>query len=210
MLDEDLGSTTGQDRGGKPLDVFPMAVTADVLERGQERFNVYCAPCHDRTAAATAWSCGAASAPPPSLARGPAAPGAGRLFLRRDDQRLRRDAGLRVAGGGCGSLGDRRLHPRVATAASRRRSPTRRRRKRRNCKAPHEREPATMTTAETAAAADFTRPQTVALAVGGADSRSLPSGGWRTRSSSIAPTCSVTSFGSASRSARCRSTCCSI
>ena len=34
---------------GKPADTFPMAVTAAVMERGQERFNVFCAPCHDRT-----------------------------------------------------------------------------------------------------------------------------------------------------------------
>ncbi len=29
--------------------VFPFPVTADVLARGQERFNIYCAPCHGRT-----------------------------------------------------------------------------------------------------------------------------------------------------------------
>ena len=28
---------------------FPMAVTIDVLRRGQERFNIYCTPCHDHT-----------------------------------------------------------------------------------------------------------------------------------------------------------------
>jgi mono/diheme cytochrome c family protein len=28
---------------------FPMPVTMEVLNRGQERFNVYCAPCHGRT-----------------------------------------------------------------------------------------------------------------------------------------------------------------
>ena len=34
---------------GKPADTFPMPVTAAVLARGQERFNVFCAPCHART-----------------------------------------------------------------------------------------------------------------------------------------------------------------
>src|SRR5262245_49798248 len=29
-------------------DVFPFAVTEKVLKRGQERFNIYCAVCHDR------------------------------------------------------------------------------------------------------------------------------------------------------------------
>jgi cytochrome c553 len=34
--------------GGKPLDAFPFPVTREVLLRGQERFNIFCAPCHDR------------------------------------------------------------------------------------------------------------------------------------------------------------------
>ena len=36
---------------GRPAESFPMPVTADVMARGQERFNVFCAPCHDRTGA---------------------------------------------------------------------------------------------------------------------------------------------------------------
>lgn len=35
-------------RDGKPVDALPMPVTRTLLERGQERFNIYCAPCHDR------------------------------------------------------------------------------------------------------------------------------------------------------------------
>jgi hypothetical protein len=34
---------------GKEGDGLPFPVTAKVLERGQERFNVYCTPCHSRT-----------------------------------------------------------------------------------------------------------------------------------------------------------------
>lgn len=33
----------------EPVDTFPMPVTTAVLDRGQERFNVFCAPCHSRT-----------------------------------------------------------------------------------------------------------------------------------------------------------------
>jgi hypothetical protein len=33
---------------GKEGDVMPFPVTLDVLERGQERYNVYCTPCHSR------------------------------------------------------------------------------------------------------------------------------------------------------------------
>jgi hypothetical protein len=32
---------------GKPATTFPMPVTEAFLRRGQERFNIFCAPCHD-------------------------------------------------------------------------------------------------------------------------------------------------------------------
>jgi cytochrome c553 len=34
---------------GKPAETFPMPVTAEVMRRGQERFNIFCSPCHGRT-----------------------------------------------------------------------------------------------------------------------------------------------------------------
>jgi mono/diheme cytochrome c family protein len=34
---------------GQLTDVFPMPVTAEVMARGRERFNVFCSPCHGRT-----------------------------------------------------------------------------------------------------------------------------------------------------------------
>ena len=34
---------------GQLANEFPMAVTAEVMARGQERFNVFCSPCHGRT-----------------------------------------------------------------------------------------------------------------------------------------------------------------
>jgi len=47
-LGEDRLLTTGRD-GDKPSDVFPFPVTTEVVARGRERFNIYCAPCHART-----------------------------------------------------------------------------------------------------------------------------------------------------------------
>jgi mono/diheme cytochrome c family protein len=35
--------------GGKDAGAFPIRVTRQTLRRGQERYNIYCAPCHDRT-----------------------------------------------------------------------------------------------------------------------------------------------------------------
>jgi mono/diheme cytochrome c family protein len=48
-LDDDTAFYTGKGPDGKLLDTFPFAVTKEVVERGQDRYNVYCAPCHDRT-----------------------------------------------------------------------------------------------------------------------------------------------------------------
>jgi hypothetical protein len=47
-LDDDQALYTGKGPDGKFLDTFPFPVTKDVVLRGQERFNVYCSPCHDR------------------------------------------------------------------------------------------------------------------------------------------------------------------
>ena len=34
---------------GQLSDELPVTVTGDLLHRGQERYNIYCTPCHDRT-----------------------------------------------------------------------------------------------------------------------------------------------------------------
>jgi len=47
QLNEDSLLYTGK-INGQFANEFPFAVTRDVLTRGQDRFNVYCAPCHDR------------------------------------------------------------------------------------------------------------------------------------------------------------------
>jgi hypothetical protein len=48
-LDDDAAFYTGKGPDGKPLDTFPFPVTRDVILRGQDRFNIYCSPCHGRT-----------------------------------------------------------------------------------------------------------------------------------------------------------------
>jgi hypothetical protein len=34
---------------GSPSNVFPFAITSAVLERGRDRYDIYCSPCHGRT-----------------------------------------------------------------------------------------------------------------------------------------------------------------
>src|ERR1700736_4900795 len=47
QLHEDSYFYTGK-IGSNPGDAMPFPVTKDVLERGRERYNIYCAPCHSR------------------------------------------------------------------------------------------------------------------------------------------------------------------
>lgn len=47
QLHEDTYFYTGK-VGNNPGDYMPFAVTKDVLDRGQQRFDIYCAPCHSR------------------------------------------------------------------------------------------------------------------------------------------------------------------
>jgi hypothetical protein len=46
-LNDDALFYTGKGPDGTPANEFPFPVTKPVLVHGQERFNVYCAPCHD-------------------------------------------------------------------------------------------------------------------------------------------------------------------
>jgi len=48
LLREDTHLNEGR-IDGRLATTFPMAVTPAVMQRGQERFNVFCSPCHGRT-----------------------------------------------------------------------------------------------------------------------------------------------------------------
>jgi mono/diheme cytochrome c family protein len=50
QLFEDEAFNTGRTEKGFLIKA-PLEVTEATLKRGQERFNIYCAPCHDRTGA---------------------------------------------------------------------------------------------------------------------------------------------------------------
>ena len=45
-LQDDAAFFTGKN-GAVVLDALPFALTAEVLDRGEQRFNIYCSPCHD-------------------------------------------------------------------------------------------------------------------------------------------------------------------
>jgi len=48
-LKEDTLYYTGKGADGKPSNQFPMPVTKELILRGEQRYNIYCTPCHDRT-----------------------------------------------------------------------------------------------------------------------------------------------------------------
>jgi mono/diheme cytochrome c family protein len=47
-LRDDTAAFTGRE-GGALVEVFPFPVTAAVMARGRERYDIFCAPCHGRT-----------------------------------------------------------------------------------------------------------------------------------------------------------------
>ena len=95
QLHEDSYFYTGK-IGSNPGDAMPFAVTTDVLERGRERYNIYCAPCHSRVGDGNGFI--------PS-----------RGFTRKPpsfhEQRLWHHARLRVANSASRPLEHRGIHP---------------------------------------------------------------------------------------------------
>ena len=103
-----------------PATYMPFPVTKEVLERGRERYNIYCAPCHSRVGDGNGFvpSRGFSRKPPSfHIARLQKAPA--RIFLRRDHRRLRHHARLRLADSAAGPLEHRGLHPRAAVEPER-------------------------------------------------------------------------------------------
>ena len=118
-LQEDDAFFTGK-VGNAPVRELPFKVDEAVLSRGQERYNIFCTPCHDATGSGRGMVVQRGYKQPPSFHDERLRNAEAGLFLRRDDQRVRRDAGLPHAALGARSLGGGRLHPRPAAQSARR------------------------------------------------------------------------------------------
>lgn len=57
----------GRTADGRLVETFPFPVSRDVLRRGRERFDIYCAPCHGRTGEGDGMIVRRGYRPPPSL-----------------------------------------------------------------------------------------------------------------------------------------------
>ena len=65
-LNDDEQLTTGK-INGTLVDEFPFPVTREVLERGQQRYNAYCTPCHGKTGFGNGMIVQRGLKPPPSF-----------------------------------------------------------------------------------------------------------------------------------------------
>ena len=96
------------------IDEFPVPVTKELVDRGQERFNIYCIVCHGPVGNADGMIVRRGFPKPPTYHDDRLAKCAGRTFLRCDDQRLGQDEQLCLSGPAGGPLGDHRVYPGVA------------------------------------------------------------------------------------------------
>ena len=99
QLHQDAYFYTGLGPDGKEGNAMPFPVTMEVLERGQERYNIYCTPCHSRVGNGEGMIVQRGYRPAGNFHTAAADGCAAGPLLQRDDQRLRRDAGL--CGAGC-------------------------------------------------------------------------------------------------------------
>ena len=67
QLREDVAYFTGKNDDGSFIKKNPLQLNMEVLERGQQRFNIYCAPCHDQTGAGKGLVVQKGFMPPPSF-----------------------------------------------------------------------------------------------------------------------------------------------
>jgi mono/diheme cytochrome c family protein len=65
-LHEDVAFFTGK-AGSQLVKELPFPVTRDVLDRGQQRYDIYCSPCHDRTGSGNGMVVQRGYRQPPSL-----------------------------------------------------------------------------------------------------------------------------------------------
>lgn len=66
QLKEDDRLYRGQDEEGNFVTTMPIAVDMDVLKWGQERYNIFCAPCHDKSGSGKGIVVSRGLVPPPS------------------------------------------------------------------------------------------------------------------------------------------------
>jgi len=67
FLREDSRMFAERDPGGALVTAFPMSVDRPLLERGRQRYDIFCSPCHDRTGTGDGMVVRRGYRPPPSF-----------------------------------------------------------------------------------------------------------------------------------------------
>ena len=105
---------------GKLAETVPFPVDRAVLERGQERYRIYCIPCHGESGDGRGMIVRRGFQSAAAVLQRGAAQQADRPLLRRDDARLRDDVFLCVANPAARPMGDRGLYPGAPVEPARR------------------------------------------------------------------------------------------
>jgi hypothetical protein len=66
-LRADVAYYHGRNDDGSLVDRMPVEINLDLMKRGRERYNIYCAPCHDQTGAGQGIVVKKGFLPPPSI-----------------------------------------------------------------------------------------------------------------------------------------------
>ena len=100
---------------GELAKVFPFPVTREVLERGRERFNIYCSPCHGLSGDGDGMIVQRGFHRPPSFHMDGLRQAPEGQFFDVITNGLRSDVPLRLPGLAAGPLGHHRLYSSAAT-----------------------------------------------------------------------------------------------
>lgn len=65
--DQTGASGNQESAAGTPVDTFPYPITREILDRGRERYNIFCAPCHALTGNGDGMIVQRGFSPPPSF-----------------------------------------------------------------------------------------------------------------------------------------------
>ena len=112
-------STRARSRASSP-NRFPFPVDRAVLERGQDRFRIFCTPCHGELGDGRGMIVRRGFNPPPPYSQRRAAEAADRPLLRCDDPRVWDHVFLRLADSAARPMGHRGVHPGASTEPARR------------------------------------------------------------------------------------------
>ena len=112
-LKEDTAFFTGKGADGQFVATNPVTADEAMLERGRQRYTIYCQPCHDARGDGKGILFQRGNVPTATFHQEKMLEVHGRADLRHHVERKWTDARVQVADPSCRQVGDRRLHPRA-------------------------------------------------------------------------------------------------